>query len=200
MNQFQAALCNNNNLINNLVAVSREMGFTHTRCLEILCNLTRFPRNNAKLVRKSDLIECLVNCGKSTFEEDRVWSMRAFQNLTSDASSWTTLATAHVLEILSVSATRKGNEQQAAVGAFFNLSIESAAIIPLTNTKNIVATLVYLAHNPDSSEEICKMACNVLVNISLWFQVFAGIGTVPDRVEPVPLPSQISTGWMRWDQ
>jgi Ni,Fe-hydrogenase I cytochrome b subunit len=39
------------------------------------------------------------------------------------------------------------NEQYAAVGALMNLSTEPGSIVPLTNTKTFVATLVHLAHN-----------------------------------------------------
>jgi hypothetical protein len=43
------------------------------------------------------------------------------------------------------------------------------------------------------------MACDALATISLWLQTLAGTGRVPPEVENVPLPSQKTTGWDRWD-
>eukprot|EP00957_Ditylum_brightwellii_P020339 1534604-Ditylum_brightwellii.AAC.1 len=72
------------------------------------------------------------------------------------------------------------DEQHAAVAALMNLATEPGAIVPLTNTKNVVATLVHTAHSPDSSSEVRKMACDALATIGLWLQTLAGAGTVPD--------------------
>ena len=74
-----------------------------------------------------------------------------------------------------------------------------ANIVPLTNTKSVLATLVHLAHNPNSSFEVRRMACNTLSNISLWLQTLAGKGTVPEEVDKVLLPSNVASGWQRWE-
>jgi len=192
-------LCSNATLLTNLIAVAKDTDSIHTRCLEILCNLTRFPSNNAKLVNNIDLIECLLKCARSKMLENRVWSMRSFQNLTSEALCKTILATPTILNALSVSAMRSGDEQQAAVGAILNLSTEPKAVVPITNTRNVVATLVHLAHSQDSSEIVCHMACDALSTVSMWLQGLAGSATIPNGVEPIPLPTHLSTGWMRWD-
>mmetsp|Transcript_4326 Transcript_4326/g.5660 ORF Transcript_4326/g.5660 Transcript_4326/m.5660 type:complete len:80 (+) Transcript_4326:550-789(+) len=73
------------------------------------------------------------------------------------------------------------------------------AIVPLTNTKNVVATLVHTAHSPDSSSEVRKMACDALATIGLWLQTLAGAGTVPDDVPDAVLPTHKATGWLRWE-
>lgn len=194
-------LCQNEPLLENLVLVAREFDNPiHTRCIEILCHLTRFPANNARLARRSELVDGLIKCGKSKIAEDRMWAARSLQNLTAEASSKIVLATGPLLNLLSVSAMRKDyDEQLAAVGALLNLSTEPGAIVPVTNTKNVVATLVHLAHSSDSSSEVRRMACDALATIGLWLQTLAGAGSVPDDVTPIPLPSHAASGWLRWE-
>ena len=195
-------MCNFKIVIDTLTKVSLE--FTsipvHTRCVEILCHLTRFQFNNTYLADNKTLVETLIACGKSKINEDRLWALRALQNLTSDGKSKQHLASTSLLTLLSVSAMRKDEEEQvAAVGSLLNLSTESANIVPLTNTKSVLATLVHLAHNTNSSFEVRRMACNTLSNISLWLQSLAGKGTVPDDVDKVLLPSNVASGWQRWE-
>jgi len=194
-------MCNFRVVIDTLVKVSLE--FTspvHTRCIEILCHLTRFQYNNTSLAQNKQLVETLISCGKSKEGEDRLWSLRALQNLTSDCKSKSHLATTSLLTLLSVSAMRKDEDEQvAAVGSLLNLSTESANIVPLTNTKSVLATLVHLAHNPNSSFEVRRMACNTLSNVSLWLQTLAGKGTVPEEVDKALLPSNVASGWQRWE-
>lgn len=96
----------------------------NTKCIEILCNITRFHANNADLARNAVLVDTLLKCGKSKVEEDRVWALRSFQNMTSDSSSKTILATSKILTLLSICAMRKNEEQEAAVAAIYNLSTE----------------------------------------------------------------------------
>lgn len=196
-----ASLCKNNTLLENIVMVSLEFeNPIHTRCIEILCHLTRSPSNNESLARNSELVETLIKCGKSKVPEDRMWAIRTLQNLTADAFSKITLATGPLLTLLTVSAMRKEyDEQSAAVGALLNLSTEPGAIVPLTNTKNVVATLVHLAHSSASSSDVRRMACDALATIGLWLQTLAGAGVVPEEVTPVPLPSHSASGWLRWE-
>ena len=184
-----------------VVSVSREFDNPiHTKCLEIVFNLTRFPSNASTLARNDDLIETLLKCGKSKLLEDRVWCMRSFQNLTADSASKVLLANGRVLTLLSICSMRKDtSEQGAAVAALYNLSTEPGAVVPLTNTRNVVATLVHLAHSAVSEPEIRQMACDALATIGLWLQTLAGSGTVPDGVKKVLLPSHTTTGWQRWD-
>jgi hypothetical protein len=43
------------------------------------------------------------------------------------------------------------------------------------------------------------LAVDALATLSLWLLTWAGMTMVPDRVVIVPLPSQKTTGWDRWD-
>ena len=184
-----------------LVIVSQEYeNPIHTKALEILCNLTRFPSNAESMSAYPGLVDTLVVNGRSKVDNDRVWALRALQNLSSDVAGKTVLANAIVLELLSVSVMRQQyDEQVAAAATLYNLSTEPGAVVPLTNTKNVVATLVHVAHNPDSASDIRLLACDALATLGLWLQTLAGAGTVPDDVESIPLPSYATSGWDRWE-
>jgi len=196
-----AELCQNGVVLDNILAVCIEFESPiHTRCIEILCNFTRFQANNSGLSHNNKVVDTLLQAGKSKLSEDRKWAIRAMQNLTSEPSSKVILATSNLLTVLSISAMRKEyDEQHAAVAALMNLATEPGAIVPLTNTKNVVATLVHTAHSPDSSSEVRKMACDALATIGLWLQTLAGAGTVPDDVPDAVLPTHKATGWLRWE-
>ncbi|KAL3919646.1 MAG: hypothetical protein SGILL_003652, partial [Bacillariaceae sp.] len=173
----------------------------HTKCLEILVNLTRFAHNNAIMTRYPGLVDTLIMNGNHKLDVDRLWAMRALQNLSSDSSSKTILGTATVLELLSVNIMRqKYEEQYAATAALYNISTEPGAVVPLTNTKNVVATLVHVAHNPTSPSDVRLMACDTLATLGLWLQTLAGAGTVPPEVDPIPLPTYVTSGWKRWEK
>ena len=172
----------------------------HTKALEILCNLTRFPSNNAVMAKYPGLVDSLVFNGRSKLGDDRIWALRSLQNLSSDVAGKTILANNVVLELLSVSVMRKQyDEQRAATATLYNLSTEPGAVVPLTNTKNVVATLVHVAHSPESPSDIRITACDALATLGLWLQTLAGAGTVPNDVQQVPLPSYATYGWERWD-
>jgi len=173
----------------------------HTKCLEIITNLTRFPANNTLLTRYEGFVETLVAAaGNSPLSECRMAALRSLQNLSADPSSKALLATGAVLNLLTSSAMRKDSEEkEVAVAALYNITTEPSAVTAITNTKNVVATLVHLAHSPDSSSAVRLLACEALATISLWLQTLAGTGKVPDGVTNVPLPSQKTTGWERWD-
>lgn len=186
------------------MAVTREHDNPiHTKCLEILCNLSRFPANAASMTRFPGLVDALVAASDSpdSAEDDRIHALRSLQNLSADSSSKTLLATEAVLSSLSAAALRSGSggEKDAAVAFLYNVSTEPGAVVSITNTKNVVATLVHLAHHPESSHAVRLMSCDALATISLWLQTLAGTGKVPADVPNVPLPSQTTTGWDRWD-
>jgi hypothetical protein len=184
-----------------LVHVSHEYDNPiHTKCLEILCNMTRFPHNNASMAMFPGLVDTLVVSGRAKMDDDRVWSLRTLENLSSDATGKNVLANNIVLELLSVSIMRNHpDEQVAAIATIYNLSTEPGAVVPLTNTKNVVATLVHVAHSPDSSSGVRLMACDALATLGLWLQTLAGAGVVPGGTQAVPLPSYATVGWQRWD-
>jgi len=194
-------LCNNENVLDNILFLAGIFeNPLHTRCLEMLCNFTRFPSNNARLASMPKVIEILTAGGKSKLAEDRLWSIRTIQNLCSDASSKVGLATGSLLSLLSACAMRKEYEEQlAAVGALMNLATEPGSIVPLTNTKTVVATLVHLAHSPNTQASVRKIACDSLATIGLWLQTLASAGTVPEDIPFSPLPTHTATGWLRWD-
>ncbi|KAL3808174.1 hypothetical protein ACHAXA_006946 [Cyclostephanos tholiformis] len=194
-------MCKNTQLIDSIVTLGGIIeNPLHTRCIEILCNFSRFPSNNNRLASNPKCVDMLLNCGKSKIAEDRMWAMRTIQNMCSDASSKVTLATGPMLSVLSMAAMRKDCEEQlAAVGALMNLSTEPGSIVPLTNTKTVVATLVHLAHSPNTPSAVRKIACDSLATIGLWLQTLASAGTVPDEIPFSPLPTHAAMGWLRWD-
>ena len=194
-------LSSNRDLVGCLVRVSNETSSPlSTRALEILCNLTRFPWSCSSLTKFPGLIETLVSSASSNDHEDRIYSLRSLQNISADSSSKLTLATEHVLSMLSGCAMRKDpDEKSAAIATLYNITTEPGAVVSLTNTKNVVATLVHLAHNAESSPEDRLLACEALATISLWLQTLAGTGTVPLDLPNASLPTQRSTGWERWD-
>lgn len=173
----------------------------HTKCLEILCNMTRFPENNVVMAKYPGLVDVLVVCGNAKSDADRLWALRTLQNLSSNVSGKTVLANSVVLQLLSVSVMRKEQVegQIAATATLYNLSTEPGAVVPLTNTKNVVATLVHVAHSQETPSKVRLMACDALATLGLWLQTLAGAGTNPDKLEPTPLPSYVTTGWNRWD-
>ena len=188
-------------MLASLVKVSRDFDNPmHTKCIEVLANVTRFAVNNKHLSRDASLVETLLKCGKSKEVEDRVWALRTFQNITAEGSSKILLANSRILTLLSICAMRKdADEQSAAVAALYNLSTEPGAVVPLTNTRNVVATLVHLAHDTRTTVQIRGMACDALATIGLWLQTLAGSGTVPASVPKMLLPTHKTSGWDRWD-
>jgi hypothetical protein len=187
--------------MNNVILVSNEVANPiHTKCLEVLLNLSRFPSNNARLTPYRGVVETMLSAGSSKVPEDRLVALRTLQNMSSDTSSKALLATDSVLSFLTACGMRKcPEEKEAAVSTLYNITTEPGAVVAITNTKNAVATLVHLAHNPNSSSTVRLMACEALATISLWLQTLAGTGKVPTGVDNVPLPSQKTTGWERWD-
>ena len=188
-------------LVKSLVDVSVEFeNPIHTKCTEMICNLTRFPANAARLTRNSALLDALARAGKSKSLDDRVWALRSFQNLAADSSSKAILANSQVLTLLSICSMRKDyDEQVAAVAAIYNLATEPGAVVPLTNTRNVVATLVHLAHNSDTAPDVRGMACDSLATIGLWLQTLAGSGSVPKGIPNILLPTHTTSGWQRWE-
>ena len=195
-------LCASNTLLSCLVAASKEAtNPIHTKCLEILANLTRFPHNNVCLVEYPGLIDTLITNGSHKCDTDRLWSMRILQNLSSETSAKSILASSSVLELLSTNMMRpQYKEQLAATATICNISTEPGAVVPLTNTKNVVATLVHVAHSPTSVLEVRLIACDTLATLGLWLQTLAGAGTIPGGVKASPLPTYITSGWQRWDK
>eukprot|EP00536_Pseudo-nitzschia_multiseries_P009960 jgi/Psemu1/306940/fgenesh1_kg.290_\ len=196
-------LCASSKLLFCLVACCKEIhNPIHTKCLEILANLTRFPHNNAILVCYPGLVDMLmINGSRDEDDADRLWAMRNFQNLSSDPSAKVKLAFPAVLELLSANMMRPiYAEQLASASAMLNIATEPGTVVSLTNTKNVVATLVHVAHSPTSLAEVRTIACDALATLGLWLQTLAGAGTVPHGVKSTPLPTYITSGWERWEK
>lgn len=195
-------LCASDTLLFCLIAGCKEVDNPiHTKCLEIFANMTRFPHNNAHLIEYPGLIDTLIMTGSHNDESDRLWSMRILQNLSSEQSAKSILASVPVLELLNASMMREQVfEQLAATSTIYNISTEPGAVVPLTNTKNVVATLVHVAHSPMTNWEVRSIACDALATLGLWLQTLAGAGTVPEGVKSIPLPTYITSGWERWEK
>ncbi|GKY91039.1 hypothetical protein MPSEU_000076700 [Mayamaea pseudoterrestris] len=194
-------LCSDSKVVESLVQVAGETeNQLHSKCLEIISNLTRFPSNTSFLTRYAGLVEILIEAADSPVEVDRIFALRSLQNMSADSSSKALLATEAVLSKITVCALRnKAEEREASVAFLYNVSTEPGAVVAITNTKNVVATLVHLAHHPDSSTDIRIMACDALATISLWLQTLAGTGRVPKDLPNIPLPSHKTSGWNRWE-
>ena len=195
-------MCHNELVMDAIVAVSQNINDPlNSKCLEILCNLSRFPANNEIMAHYPGLVESLVVNGGSSSSLNRTWSLRVLQNMSTHSAGKTVLANRIVLEMLSFSIMRDNlDEQLAAIATLYNLSTEPGAVVPLTNTKNVVATLVHVAHNPESVSEVRLMACDALATLGLWLQTLAGAGTIPKEIDDtVTLPTYVTSGWERWD-
>jgi hypothetical protein len=152
------------------------------------------------MARYDGLVDSLVIAAESQSAECRLSALRALQNMSADSSSKTVLATDTVLNAMTTYALRKeAEEKEVAVAFLYNVSTEPGAVVSITNTKNIVATLVHLAHHPDSTPQVRLMSCDALATISLWLQTLAGTGKVPKEEMNVPLPSHKTSGWERFD-
>ena len=106
-----------------IVLVSQEFNAPlHTKCIEVLCHLTRYIGNNYALARKKGMVHTLIKCGQSKVPDDRTWAIHAFQNLTALESNRVGLSTKTILTVLIISAMPNGLEDQlVAVGALLNL-------------------------------------------------------------------------------
>jgi hypothetical protein len=145
-------------------------------------------------------LDTLVAAAESTIDIDRVTALRSLQNLSGDSSSKAILATDGILSSITACALRNTlEEREAAVAFLYNVSTEPGAVVAITNTKNVVATLVHLAHHPGSTSDVRLIACDALSTISLWLQTLAGTGRVPKDLPNIPLPSHKTTGWSRWE-
>jgi hypothetical protein len=197
----QSVLCSNSSLMDSVISVVKEVDTPiHSKCLEMILNLTRFPANTSFLTRFEGLVDTLLAASDFELELDRVTALRSLQNMSADSSSKAKLATETVLSSITMCALRNNpEEREAAVAFLYNVSTEPGAVVAITNTKNVVATLVHLAHHPESSSDIRLMACDALATVSLWLQTLAGTGRVPKELPNVPLPTHKPTGWERWD-
>ena len=195
-------MCKDHNIIENIAVVTQEKSSTvHTKCIEILCNLTRFPGNNSALSRSVQVFDALNTCGASDFDEDRLWTMRSLQNMSADPSCRVKLATASILEMMRTSAAnlRQKDEHEAAVSALANLCTDASTAVQVANSNKVLPTLISIANNTEYSPEVQFHACNAISRIAVWFQTFASATTIPDVTNYDELPTLEAKGHMRWD-
>ena len=166
-----------------------------------MCNLTRFPGNIEALSRSAIVFDALCSCGLSESDQDRLWTMRAIQNMTSDSSCKQRIAGEPMIEIIRCSAMKieKKDENEAAVAALANLCTDADSVLQLTNCKKILPSLIAIAHSSEFSPEVHFHACNAISRVAVWLQKFAAATTVPDASSLAPLPTMIVKGHMRWD-
>jgi len=189
-----ARLCDNDYLVQTITSVCRETTLSiHSRCIEILCNLTRFPGNIPKLNQNPDVLDVLSTAIKSTDKDDRIWSIRALQNVIAGSPNKGSFATTSILDALGNAAMNYGDEQEAAVGTLLNLAIEPSAIVQMTNTKNVVGALVHVAYSDESSNDCRVMACDAIGTMAVWLQTLAGAAKIPTEVHQLPLPTLKAT-------
>lgn len=168
--------------------------------LEIVSNLTRFLPNNTILTPFPGLVASLVRAAVSKDAGIRIAALRSLQNMSAHPTSKSLLATEPVLNALTTCAMLTDVvEKEAAVACLYNITTDPSAVVAITSTKNVVAALVGLAQDPESSSTIRLLACEALATISLWLQTLAGTGTVPPGVPNIPLPTHQTTGWEQWD-
>jgi hypothetical protein len=168
--------------------------------LEIVSNLTRFLPNNTILAPFPGLVASLVRAAVSKDAGIRIAALRSLQNMSAHPTSKSLLATEPVLNALITCAMLTDVvEKEAAVACLYNITTDPSAVVAITSTKNVVAALLGLAQDPESSSTIRLLACEALATISLWLQTLAGTGTVPPGVPNIPLPTHQTTGWEQWD-
>lgn len=195
-----AQMCKNPKLLSCLANVCIEQEFeARTKSIEILCNLTRYPWNQNILASNESVMRSLIKCLKSSLADNRKWAARALQNICSDQSSKISIARQPLLSALGLSAlSTEAEEQHAAVAALLNLSCEPGVVTAMSNTKNVVSTLIHLTYDSSTSAEVRLMACEALASIGLWLQTVAASANVPEGME-AKLPRSISAGWERYD-
>lgn len=172
----------------------------HSRCLEILCNLTRLPANNEILAEHPSVVPVMLRLSTSEKAEDRVWALRMLENISASKAGKQVLVSTFALELLSMSVLRtQVEEQKAAMAALFNLSTDPGCLMAITSTRDVLSSLVLVAQDMNTMSDVRIMACDTLATIGLWLQKLAGKGTVPDGVKERAIPSNVTFGWNRWE-
>lgn len=195
-------MCTNQTLLHVLVIVSQDSSNPmHSRCLEILTNLTKFPENSEMMAKHPGLLSKMVNTATSDIDEDRVLSLKILQNISASSAGKVLMINTQTLTLLSSGVLRSNHfeEQTASVAALHNLSTEPGCLVALTNTKDVVASLVYVAHDPNTPSSIRLIVCDTLATLGLWIQTLAGAGTVPPEIQEPTLPTSKPVGWKRFD-
>lgn len=172
----------------------------HSRCLETICYLTRFPANNTILAASFDTLDALCKCGASSNQDDRIWTLRAMQNITAHAMNRGLVISENMLQVLCSSAQNVHNieESEAAISVIGNLCTDPSFMVQVTNTENLMKVLVTGAHSIKYSQTCQFIACDALATIAMWLKKVAQEGSVPKGFNNDSLPTFQISGYMRY--
>ena len=118
---------NNKTFIAALLAATNEnVSPIRSKCLELFFHLSRLPRLSATLLENEDIVSTLVNASNFSQLQDRLWSLRAFQNFSCAAVGRQTIMSTTLLDNLTLSCMRKDSaeEQKAALAIIYNLTCD----------------------------------------------------------------------------
>lgn len=171
----------------------------HSRCLETICYLSRFPANNV-ILAENVVLEALFKCGTSSNQNDRLWTLRAMQNITANAMNHGLIVSEKFLEVLCTSAQNVENleESEAAISVIGNLCTDPSFMVQVTNTENLMRALVTAAHSTKYSQESQFISCDALATVAMWLKKVAEGGTVPKGFTFDSLPTFQIAGYMRY--
>jgi hypothetical protein len=171
----------------------------HSRCLETICYLSRFPANNV-ILAENVVLEALFKCGTSSIQNDRLWTLRAMQNITAHAMNHGLIVSEKFLEVLCTSAQNVENleESEAAISVIGNLCTDPSFMVQVTNTENLMRALVTAAHSTKYSQESQFISCDALATVAMWLKKVAEGGTVPKGFTFDSLPTFQIAGYMRY--
>eukprot|EP00979_Chaetoceros_neogracilis_P016134 scaffold7119_cov195-Chaetoceros_neogracile.AAC.1 len=184
-------------ILNTLANCSQDLEDpVHSRCMEALSHLTRFPGNNDVMAQSQEIQKALYICGLSVSETDRMWTLRAMQNITAHSSKY--IGNNDLLHVLCVSAERLDfvEEHEAAISTIGNLCIDPVTVVQVVNCENVVRVLVSVANNTEYSQDIQFVACDALSTIAMWLQRVARAASVPEGFTFEALPTLKTTGYL----
>lgn len=173
----------------------------HSRCMEALCHLTRFPDNNDLLAEYNEVKVALHKCGTSMSSTDRLWALRTIQNITAHSSKRGYFMNTELLLLVSISAEQLDliDEHETAMTILGNLCTDPIAVIQITNTENVMKVLVRIANDNEYDPEVQFIACDALATIAMWMQRIAKAASVPEGFSFEKLPTLRNMGYMRYN-
>jgi hypothetical protein len=198
-------------LVSTLVDISKFVESpSHTLAIKLLANLTRHRLNTKMVVFKQQVIvPALVVAVEAINDETRLYACYALQNLSQDKSCRQELAITDNLITALCNRSREAHaeeERLVAVSALKNLCDEPANLIPLTNTRDCISTLMQLAHGNEEevSDTTQYRACDGLATLSHWLRKIATSGKTLDDAKRGKQPTKElfvpSLQVVTWDQ
>jgi hypothetical protein len=198
-------------LVSTMVAISKfDESPSHTLAVKLLANLTRHRLNTKMVVFKHQIIvPALVVAVEAINDETRLFACYALQNLSQDKSCRQELAITDNLITALCNRSREARaeeERLAAVSALKNLCDEPANLIPLTNTRDCISTMMQLAHGNEEgvSDTTQYRACDGLATLSHWLRKIATSGKTLDDAKRGKQPTRElfvpSLQVITWDQ